>query len=189
LSVRRIALAGFCRATTGSLYRHGLPRPARRCGDDILAISDSFPRAVRRGLLRFHPGIVAVDGDEVRFDDGSSARVDVIIHATGFDLPTGFLPEAARPEPARLYRGIAHTDVEDLYFVGLIEAHRALLPIVERQAAWTAHVLKGTRRLPGRDVQRRVAAREAARQRRDFGERRPFLVDHARYMASLRREH
>src|SRR5262249_46566606 len=36
--VRREILCGLCWATTGRLFRRGLPRPTRRCGDDIIAI-------------------------------------------------------------------------------------------------------------------------------------------------------
>lgn len=41
-SIRRRLIQAFCRLTTGRLHRHGLPRPTRRCGDDIVAISDTF---------------------------------------------------------------------------------------------------------------------------------------------------
>ena len=187
-SVRRMFLEGLCRASTGSLYRRGLPRPTRRCGDDLIAVSDTFPRAVRRGLVQFHAGVAAVDDRTVRFADGTRAEVDVIVHATGYELATGFLPDAARPDPRRLYRAIAHTGVEGLHFVGLFEAHHALLPIAGEQAAWAADVLGGRLGLPPSDVQRRTVTRDVARRQRQFGTRRPFMLDHASYIATLRRD-
>ena len=187
-SMRRPTFAAISRLTTGRLRRHGVPRSTRRCGDDIIAISDAFPRAVRRGLIDVRPEIAGVEGHQVRFSDGSSARADVIIHATGFDLPTTFLPADARPDDEPLYHAIAHTQQPDLYFVGLVEAHRALLPIAETQALWTADVLAGRIDLPSAEQQAQTAREEARRRVRDFGGRREFFVDGNRYIAKLQRE-
>jgi dimethylaniline monooxygenase (N-oxide forming) len=129
-----------------------------------------------------------VSGNEVRFVDGTTAEVDVIVHATGFALPTDFLPDDAQPDARRLFRAIVHSVVPGLYFVGLIEAHRALLPIAEAQAAWTAAALSGRLALPAGPDRVLVAEAETARRRRDFGDRRPYLIDHARYLATLRRD-
>lgn len=187
-SMRRPVLAGLCRATTGRLHRRGLPRPARRCGDDIIAISDTFPRAVRRGRIEFRPDIRTTERRRVEFADGSAADADVIVHATGYEPATDFLPAAARPTADNLYRGIAHDDFPDLFFVGMIEAHRALLPIVQDQAAWVADLLSGRIAPPAGEDRRRRTAEFAQQRRRDFGDRHAFLVDHARYRAMLRRD-
>lgn len=185
-SVRRPLLAGFSTASTGRLRRYGVPKPTRRCGDDIIAISDSFPRAVEQSLIDVRPDVASVSGREVRFHDGSAKNVDIIVHATGFDLPTGFLSAAAQPDADRLYRGIAHTGVDGLHYVGMVEAHRALLPIVEAQAAWSAGVLAGHISRPDRSRQAAAARADAARRLRDFGPRHRHLVDHARYVARLK---
>lgn len=187
-SLRRRTIASLCALTTGGLRRHGLPRPTRRCGDDIIAISDTFPNAVRRGLIDIRPAVDRVEGDEVHFTDGSTTRADVIVHATGFAPPTEFLPDYARPDTHPLYRRIVHTAAPDLYFVGLIEAHRAILQIAEAQAAWTADVLSGRTQLPAGAQQVEIAQEEARERSRNFGDRRPFFVDTARYIASLQRE-
>jgi dimethylaniline monooxygenase (N-oxide forming) len=187
-SLRRRTIATLCTLTTGRLRRHGVGRPTRRCGDDIIAISDTFPRAVRRGLIDIRPAIDRVDGEEVHFTDGSTTRADVIVHATGFEPPTEFLPDHARPDAHRLYHRIVHTAAPDLYFVGLIEAHRALLQISEAQAAWTADVLSGRIQLPAARQQVAIAQEEAREGSHNFGDRRPFFVDTARYIAGLRRE-
>ena len=187
-SLRRPVLAGFCKATTGRLHRHGLPRPTRRCGDDIIAISDTFPRAVRSGLVRFRPAVADTQGHRVGFVDGTAAEIDVIVHATGYEPATDFLPEHARPRADRLYRGIGHTDTENLFFVGLFETHRALLPVAEDQAAWVADVLAGRIALPAKELQRQSANRSVQQRRRDFGGRREYMLDHARYRSLLQRD-
>ena len=187
-SVRRVVLAGFCKATTGDLHRRGLPRPTRRCGDDIIAVSDAFPRAVRSGRIQFRPEVQNTEGHRVHFVDGTSADIDILVHATGYGPPTDFLPEPARPQADRLFRGIGHTDADNLFFVGLFEAHRALLPIAEDQAAWVADVLSRRVSVPDTQRQRESAQRFAERRRRDFGDRREYMLDHARYRALLRRD-
>jgi hypothetical protein len=165
-----------------------VPRPTRRCGDDIIAISDTFPRAVRRGALTFSDGVAEADGKKVRFKDGSEGEFDVIVHATGFDPPTDFLPERAQPGRHNLYRRIRHVEAAKLYFVGLVEAVRALLPIAEAQANWTAGALAGNLALPSEESQRATAHAEGERGLKDFGPRRPFIVDWAKYKARLRRD-
>jgi hypothetical protein len=49
-------------------------------------------------------------------------------------------------------------------------------------------VVSGRTRLPAVAEQVAIAKEEARERRRDFGDRRPFFVDAARYIASLQRE-
>jgi len=129
-----------------------------------------------------------VDGRTVTFADGSVAEADTIVHATGYEPPLDFLSEDARPPEIGLYRRIVHPDLANLYFVGLFEAHHALLHTAEEQAAWTAAALSGQLTIPPPDERRRVAERETVRRREDFGDRRPFFLEWATYNAALRRE-
>jgi dimethylaniline monooxygenase (N-oxide forming) len=186
--IRREILCALCWATTGRLFRLGLPRPTRRCGDDIIAISDTFPKAVRRGGMSFHGGVEGVAGSTVHFEGGEQAEIDTIVHATGFDPPTEFLPGEAQPGRLNLYRRILHVGAENLYFVGMFEAHRALLPIAEAQARWTAETLGGGVRLPRGEERRQIARSEGERSESDFGERREFFLDWAKYKASLSKD-
>jgi cation diffusion facilitator CzcD-associated flavoprotein CzcO len=185
---RRQMLKALCQFTMRGLHRRGLPRPTRRIGDDILAISDAFPKAVRAGLVEFRPAVARVDGKTVMFTDGTSADVDTIVHATGYEPPLTFLPDDVQPERTGLYKAIVHPGRDDLFFVGLFEAQHALLHIAEEQAAWTADVVSGRLALPAPDERRRSAAEEAKRRVKDFGERRPFMLEWATYNAQLRRE-
>src|SRR4051794_21492405 len=66
-AMRRQTLKALGRLTMRGLHRRGLPRPTRRCGDDIVAISDTFPKAVRAGLVEFRPTVSRVDGKTVTF--------------------------------------------------------------------------------------------------------------------------
>ncbi|HTZ85051.1 MAG TPA: NAD(P)/FAD-dependent oxidoreductase [Solirubrobacteraceae bacterium] len=187
-SLRRRILQGLCELTTGSLRRHGVPRPTRRCGEDIIGISDTFPAAVKRGRMTFHGGLARAEGNRVHFLDGSEAEIEAIVHATGFEPPTGFLPPPARPDRYGLFRRVLHVGVPGLYFVGLFEAHRALLGIAESQANWAAGVLAGEISLPAPAEREAQARAEGERTLRDFGERHPFFLDWARYKGKLRRE-
>ncbi len=186
--VRRAVLKAICSVTVRRLHRHGLPLPTRRCGDDIIAISDTFPKAVRGGLVEFRPLVTRVDGRLVTFADGSAEEVDTIVHATGYEPPLDFLSDDAQPPKSGLYRGIVHPDLANLYFVGLFEAHHALLHTAEEQAAWTAAALSGRVTIPPPAERRRSAERDTLRRRQDFGDRRPFFLEWATYSAALRRE-
>ncbi len=187
-SLRRRVLAGTSMMTSRGMRRRGLPPPARRCGDEIIAISDTVRVAMERGLVDVRPEIVAVEGRRVSFADGTSTEPDVIVHATGFGLPTGFLAEEDRPDSGDLFRAIAHPDRPGLHFVGLIEAHRALLPIADEQAEWSADVLAGRVLLPAGEELREAVSAEVRRRRRDFSERGRFMVDFGPYLETLRRD-
>ncbi len=187
-SLRRRILQGLCELTTGSLRRHGVPRSTRRCGEDIIGISDTFPAAVKRGGMEFHGGVARAEGNRVHFIDGGEAEIDTIVHATGFDPPTEFLPQPAQPDRYSLFRRILHVGAPDLYFVGLFEAHRALLGIAESQARWAGMVLAGEISLPDPDERCVRARAEGERTLRDFGERRAFFLDWAKYKAQLRED-
>jgi hypothetical protein len=81
---------------TGDLRRFGFPEPARRILDRNPVINDELPQAVRHGRLAVRPGIAAVRGRRVQFDDGTAEEFDVLFWAAGYRIALPVL----RPEDA-----------------------------------------------------------------------------------------
>ena len=126
-----------------------LARLIRSRGD--LIVGTPLRRLTRAGVV-LRPRVVSITGNQVSFQDGTSARASSVLWATGFrsdnswiDVPD-VLDEKGNP---RHHRGI--TAAPGLAFVGLPWQHTrgsALLGFVQSDAAWVASQLKALRPQP-----------------------------------------
>lgn len=122
---------GVMRVTAGS--RLGRRMQAR--GEFLIG---SSRRGLSRAGVRFRPRLVDASGRTVRFADGTSREVDVVVWATGFrpDYSWIGIPGVLRDGRVAHSRGV--TEVPGLYFLGLTWQHTrgsALLGFVADDAA------------------------------------------------------
>ena len=99
------------------------------------------PRNLNRAGVRFRPRLDDVDGRSVRFADGSTLDVGVVVWATGYrsDYSWIEIPQVVRDGRVAHRRGV--TDVAGLYFLGLSWQHTrgsALLGFVNDDATYLA---------------------------------------------------
>jgi putative flavoprotein involved in K+ transport len=99
------------------------------------------PRNLNRAGVRFRPRLDDVDGRTVRFADGSTLDVGVVVWATGYrsDYSWIDIPQFVRDGRVAHRRGV--TDVAGLYFLGLSWQHTrgsALLGFVNDDAVHLA---------------------------------------------------
>jgi putative flavoprotein involved in K+ transport len=99
------------------------------------------PRNLNRAGVRFRPRLDDVDGRTVRFADGSTLDVGVVVWATGYrsDYSWIDIPQFVRDGRVAHRRGV--TDVAGLYFLGLSWQHTrgsALLGFVNDDAVYLA---------------------------------------------------
>jgi dimethylaniline monooxygenase (N-oxide forming) len=93
--------------------------------------------------------MVEVNGQSVRFADGSVEEVDAIIFGTGYDPNLPFLSEAIRHTldmdalHADLYKFTFHPDLPGLSFVGMFDQIGPFFPTLEVQARWIAYTSSG----------------------------------------------
>ena len=104
-------------------------------------IIGSSRRRLQAAGVRFRPAVAGADGRTVRFADGASLDVQVVIWATGYrpDYSWIHIPGVAHDGTVVHRRGA--TDVPGLYFVGLSWQHTrgsALLGFVNDDAAYLA---------------------------------------------------
>src|SRR2546429_1949325 len=109
-------------------------------------IIGSSRRRLKEAGVRFRPAVAGADGRTVRFADGTSLDVEVVIWATGYrpDYSWIHIPGVTRDGHVVHRRGV--TDVPGLYFVGLTWQHTrgsALLGFVHRDAAYLAGRITG----------------------------------------------
>jgi putative flavoprotein involved in K+ transport len=124
---------GLLRVTAGS-------RLGRRMSSRDFIIGSSR-RGLRATGVRFRPRMAGADGRTVRFADGSTLDVGIVIWATGYrsDYSWIGIPGVTRDGKVVHRRGV--TDVPGLYFLGLSWQHTrgsALLGFVHQDAAYLA---------------------------------------------------
>jgi len=122
----------------------------------------SSRRRLKAAGVRFRPAVVGADGRTVRFADGTSLDVEVVIWATGYrpDYSWIHIPGVARDGQVAHRRGV--TDVPGLYFVGLTWQHTrgsALLGFVHHDAAYLAGLITGRDRAAEAATTRPVSQR------------------------------
>ena len=191
--VVRMIMARLIRLGVGDQRRFGLPRPAHPMWREHATLSQELLPYIGHGWIRIRPNIAALEGDHVRFEDGSRDRYDAIIYATGYKTSFPFLAREtfqADTAPIKLYRRIVSIDHPGLFFAGLVQPIGATIPLVEVQARWIASVLAGDISLPGADIMLAEIDAHHARQRRTYvgSERYALEVDARSYTRELSRD-
>ncbi len=193
LGLQRLAYGVLLRLARGRQTSWGAPPPATRLLGEHPTLSTDLLPHVRAGRVVIKPGVAALEGTEVRFEDGSREPVDRILWATGFRIRFPFfepgLVETKGNEIA-LYRRVAHPDHRHLYFLGLVQPLGAIMPLAEIQARWVAGLLTGELDLPDRTTMLRSIDRDRARLRKRYtrSPRHTIQVDFFPYRRELRRE-
>jgi cation diffusion facilitator CzcD-associated flavoprotein CzcO len=103
------------------------------------------------GEIIAQPGVRALQGDRVEFEDGHREQVDVIIAATGYRFTLPFLSDevlGCAPPDLDLYRGVMHPRRHDLFVIGVMKAICSIWPRSEQQMAFVAPLLAGEYALP-----------------------------------------
>jgi dimethylaniline monooxygenase (N-oxide forming) len=193
LALQRSMYARFLKTAQGEMESYGLPRPDHKLLEAHPTISSDLLPRIGHGRIKVRPNIERLEGDRVRFTDGSTEPVDVIIYCTGYKISFPFLgPEVISAEDNRipLYRRVVAPDHPGLYFIGLIQPLGAIMPIAELQSEWVADILEGKVDLPSPEAMRDVISREDRRMAKRYvrSPRHTIQVDFYPYMRTIRRE-
>jgi Flavin-binding monooxygenase-like len=191
--VRRTVLSTIYRVAVGRVERYGLPTPDHRIGEAHPTVSADFLSRIAHDEISWRPNIAALEGDHVRFVDGSREQVDVIVWCTGYKVTFPFFdPDfiSAPDNDLPLYRRVFKPGIDNLFFVGLVQPLGAAMPIAEAQGQWIADYLCGDYRLPPEAI---MAAdigheREVMANRYVASKRHTMQVDYDVYMHGLAKE-
>ena len=178
------------RIAAGRPETYGLPAPTRGLFQDHPTITDTVLSRIAHGELHPKGPIASLDGELVRFADGSSEPVDVIVWCTGYRVALPFLDGALAgddPQELPLYKHVLHPGADDLFFIGFMQSTGSALPIVERQAQLLAGHLTGRWKPPSPRAMRADQARRRKRALARWGDHgRPGMrVDFDAYMHEL----
>jgi cation diffusion facilitator CzcD-associated flavoprotein CzcO len=182
------------RVAVGRPETYGLPAPSSGFLRDHPTISDAVLSRLTHGEIEPRPGLRALDGDGVVFEDGRREEVDLIVWCTGYRVTVPYLDDrllGAAPDEMALFKRMFHHDLDDLFFIGLVQTTGSAIPVVERQSELLADYLTGRYVLPSRarrlaDSRRR---RRAAAKRYGEGKRPHMRVEFDGFMRELAVEH
>ena len=193
LKLRMKIFQALIRFHVGSPERYGLPKPDHAFGDAHPTVSGRIIDRLQHGTITPKPNIARLDGDEVEFADGSRERVDVVVYCTGYRISFPFFdPEliSAPDNRIELFGRVMHPEIDNVYFVALVQPIGATMPIAEAQGQWIADELRGEYVRPSRAAMLRAIAAEndAMRRRYVASKRHTIQVDFDDYLLRLERE-
>ncbi len=123
-SVMRLLYKAGVTALVGSHQSFGLPAPDHNLFEAHPTACTTYLDHIVHGRVTVHPGIERVEGDRVHFVDGSSAAVDLIVFATGYELSFPFLDSSYVLDEngrSRLFIHSFHRELDDFFVAGLFE--------------------------------------------------------------------
>jgi dimethylaniline monooxygenase (N-oxide forming) len=192
--LQRLFLQWTIKRAQGDPTEFGLPKPDHRIAEAHPTVSSDLLPRIGHGRITVKPNIQRLEGDSVRFVDGSVVKVDRVVYCTGYKISFPFFdPHMLDPSGdnrIELYRRVVHPDLPGLYFIGLIQPLGAIMPIAELQSEWIADVIEGSVALPDRpEMLTEIAAEQAAMRKRYVASKRHTIqVDYWPYLHQLRDE-
>jgi hypothetical protein len=100
--------------TPHQLKAQGLPLPTFDLWSARLTPCNDLLARIKSGAIQVKPRMTQLDGQQVRFVDGSFAEVDAVICCTGYELRLPFLSDALleiKQNGVELYKHVFHPDI------------------------------------------------------------------------------
>jgi cation diffusion facilitator CzcD-associated flavoprotein CzcO len=151
---------------SGNPEHFGLPRPNHEFLEAHPTVSSELLLRLGSGDAIAKPNLTELQGDSVRFEDGSVERVDVIVWATGYKITFPFFDEdflSAPDNKLPLYKRIFVPGIDDLALVGFAQTIPTLFPFVELQSKLVARYVGGDYALPPEPEMERVIAEDVVK--------------------------
>jgi cation diffusion facilitator CzcD-associated flavoprotein CzcO len=151
LWLRRRIAARLVRTALGRPEDYGLPAPDHKLLETHPIVNSQLLYFVGHGRIKPKADIAELCGHQVRFVDGSSETIDVIVFATGFRITIAFIEPThlnwQHGKPA-LFLNVFHPRYDNLFIAGLIQPDSGIWGLVHYQAQLIARFLKAQRNNP-----------------------------------------
>ncbi len=190
---RQAILTALYRVGVGKVQDYGLPEPDHKLGEAHPTISADFLNRIAHGEMTWKPNVASLEADRVRFEDGSSEPIDVIVWCTGYRVTFPFFDEdfiSAPDNDLPLYKRVFKPGIENLFFIALLQPLGAIMPLAEAQGRLVAAYLRGEYQLPAvaqmeADIRRE---REKMFKRYVASKRHTMQVDFDNYLHDIGKE-
>ncbi|MFN2465631.1 MAG: flavin-containing monooxygenase [Candidatus Dormibacteria bacterium] len=192
-AVRQRIYERILRLSVGRMENYGLPAPDHRPGEAHPTISSDILIRVGSGDVTPKPNLQELRGDRVLFADGTEEAVDVIVYCTGYRVTFPFFDPGFISAPDNdlpLFRRVFKPDVNDVFFIGLLQPLGAIMPLAEAQSVWVGDYLTGRYELPPREELLADVERDRARMFKRYvaSKRHTMQVDFEDYLYHLQKE-
>jgi dimethylaniline monooxygenase (N-oxide forming) len=194
LSVQRFFAMKGLEIAAGEMTTYGLPKPDHKLFEAHPTVSSELLPRLGHGDITVKPNIEKFPGGRtVRFIDGSSEEIALVVYCTGYKMTFPFVDPKVLAAPDNrlpLYRRVVSVERPGLYFIGFIQPLGPIMPLAEAQAEWVADLLGGRATLPAAGEMKREVAREERKQAKRFvaSKRHTVEVDFHPYLREIRRE-
>jgi Flavin-binding monooxygenase-like len=191
--VRQALNRALYRVAVGRVEDYGLPKPDHKLLEAHPTVSADFLNRFAHGELSWKPNLASLEGDRVRFVDGSEEPIDVIVWCTGYKVTFPFFDEefiSAPDNDLPLYRRVFKPGLDNLFFIALLQPLGATMPLAEAQGRWVAEYLRGGYELPPHAEMEAHMRRErdVMFKRYVASKRHTMEVDFDDYLHALRQE-
>ncbi|MGH2907109.1 MAG: flavin-containing monooxygenase [Solirubrobacterales bacterium] len=191
--IKRRIFEATVRASIGKVENYGLPTPAQKLGEAHPTVSSDILTKVGHGFVKMKPNIESLDGDQIKFIDGTSVEADVVVYCTGYKVMFPFFADdfiSAPDNDLPLFKRVVKPGLDNLFFIGLLQPLGAIMPLAEVQSKWICAYLRGDAPLPSepemtRDMQHE---REKMFKRYTKSKRHTMQVDFREYREGIKHE-
>jgi cation diffusion facilitator CzcD-associated flavoprotein CzcO len=148
LFIRRPVDQLLLRVVAGRPDQFGLPRPDHKLLESHPIVNSQILQALGQGDIQPKPDVQELLGGEVRFRNGTTEQVDLIVYATGYRVSFPFLPPShlnsadGRPD---FYLHLFHPVYENLFIVGMVQPDSGVWWLMDLQAQAAARAIRASR--------------------------------------------
>ncbi|WP_308189729.1 NAD(P)-binding domain-containing protein [Streptomyces sp. WAC 00631] len=153
LRIERPLFKLLLRVLQGDLTRYGLPEPDHKLFESHPLLNSQLLHHLQHGDVAIRPGIAALDGSRVRFTDGGTEEIDMILYATGYDWDIPYVPDQyfqwqdGRPE---LYLTAFNRSHRNLFGLGYLETNSSAYTLFDHISSILAQYLHDQVHAPAR---------------------------------------
>ncbi|MEM8644548.1 MAG: NAD(P)-binding domain-containing protein [Pseudomonadota bacterium] len=134
--------------------RYGLPKPDHKLFEAHPTASNTYLDHLVHGRIEAKPGLERMEGKTVYFTDDTSAEVDMVIWATGFQVHFPFMDDAYVLDEkgwSKLFIHTFHREWDDFFAVGLFDpAEGGVWQVADHQARLIAAFITAQEKDPER---------------------------------------
>jgi hypothetical protein len=153
LRIERPVFAALLRLLQGDLTRYGLPKPDHKLFESHPLLNSQLLHHLQHGDVTVKADVAAFEGDRVRFTDGSTESVDLVLFATGYDWAIPYVPAEyftwrdGRPD---LYLTAFSREHRNLFGLSYLEVNSSAYTVFDRVSNLVAQYLHDQVHAPAR---------------------------------------
>jgi cation diffusion facilitator CzcD-associated flavoprotein CzcO len=135
--VRGLDLRAGVFAVTGDVRRWGLPAPDHAPGQSHPLMNTQLLHHFAHGDIEVRPDLECLEGDRVRFKDGSRMEVDLLLAATGYRVEVPYMDRRFfehRGGRVIHYLNVFNRNYHELFTMGFAEVASGIYPLLDQMA-------------------------------------------------------